>query len=99
MPPLPRRGPKETREPSRLELADGDGALDATGLVPDTETHLRIVVEVPRDPERLARIAWVRREELDELAPERRRAPRAVTEPPLDVSPALRAGLHGPIFP
>ena len=98
MPPRRLRRTEKTGEPTSLELADGDGAFDTSRLVPHAEANVRIVVEVARDAKRLTGIARMRGEELDELRAQRRGAPRAVTEPPLDAAPALRAGLHARIF-
>jgi len=46
------------------------------------------------DAQRLPLVARVRGEELDELAAQRRSAPRTEAEPLLDAASALRAGLH-----
>ena len=82
------------REPRGLQLVQRHRSLGAAGVVPDTEANVRIFVDVAGDTQRLPGVARVCREELDELPPQRRRAPGAEAEPLLDVAPAVRAGLH-----
>jgi hypothetical protein len=55
-------------KPTSFELVDRDSCLDAPGVVPDAEPHVRIFVDVARDTQCLPRVARMRREELDELA-------------------------------
>jgi hypothetical protein len=55
---------------------------------------MRIVGEVLRDAERLAGITWMGREELDDLAPLPRRAPRTEAKTLFDLTSAARASRH-----
>jgi hypothetical protein len=77
-----------------LQLVHRHGPFDAPGLVPDAEADVRILVEVARHAKSLARVARMRREELDELAPQGRGAPGTEAEPLLDAASAVSAGLH-----
>jgi hypothetical protein len=86
--------PEKACDARGLELVDRDGTFDATGLIPDAEPDVRILVEVARDAQRLPLVAPMRREELDELAAQRRSAPGTEAEPLLDAASALGAGLH-----
>ena len=92
-----RRGRVAARKPASargLVLLERDGALRGARLVPDAQSHLRLGAEVARDPQRLAGVARMRREELDELRALRRRAPRAEAEPLLDRPAALGTRAH-----
>src|SRR5438132_14049449 len=81
------RRPEEACDARGLKLVDRNGALDAPGLIPDAEADVRILIEVARDAERLPLVAWVRGEELDELAPQRRSAPGTEAEPSSTLPP------------
>jgi len=90
---------EEGREAPRLVLVDGHGRFGSAGLVPDAEADV-VLVEIARDAERLAVILGDRDgrgEELDELAPLRRRASGAEAEARLDGATTFGARGHGAI--
>jgi hypothetical protein len=59
---------QEVREPRDLVLIERDSALRDTGFVPNAEADVRVSRQVTRHPKRLAGVARMWREELDNLA-------------------------------
>ena len=88
------RRAEKVRQPRGLQLVHRNRPFDTSGLVPDAKPDVRVLVDVSRHAQRFAGIAFVRWEELHQLAPERRGAPGTEAKPLLDAAPALCAGLH-----
>src|SRR6266702_7375430 len=78
----------------RFVLVERDRSGRDAALVPDAEAHLPVVLEVPRHAQRLVVVARVRMEELHELAPLRRRAPRTETKSSVERPVTARAPGH-----
>src|SRR5205823_6769559 len=82
-PPSQRRAAKEAAQARDLALVERDGGLGDPGLAPDAETDVALRAQVARDAKRLAAVAVAdgkAAEELDDLQPLRRGAPRTESE-------------------
>jgi hypothetical protein len=85
---------QEARKPRSLGLIERDRGFGDATLVPDAEANVRVPRQIARDPERLARVTGVRREELDDLASLPRRTPGTEAETLLDLACTARASRH-----
>src|SRR5439155_13849400 len=87
---------QEGAKPGRLVLLQRKSRLRDALCAPDAEADVRLLGQVAGDPERLALVARVGAEELDQLAPLWRRAPGAEAIRLIQLAAALRADAHLP---
>jgi hypothetical protein len=88
-------GSEELGKPSCLLVVESYGCTRGAALVPDAHAHA-LLWQVARHPERAPLVRVRTREELDELAPLRRRTPGAVAVLELDLSTAAPTVRHAP---
>src|SRR2546427_823887 len=88
------RSPEEERQTLRLRLFERYRSFGDALRAPDAEADVPLLGQVARDAQRLALVTRVRPEELDQLAPLRRRAPGAEAERRRHVPTTFAADAH-----